>query len=185
MWLGQNDVFHRGHRVAGAVCNVVADFDRTIQSFRQLSQDEADAIRPNLVDLYTARAGDTWQSIAQRAGDRSRDCPNAGDHERSCRRRSAEARTTDQDRRRRVLMFRNYPSWESSRCQSCSSSVTSLASSQHIAPCQATNASGLLRYTLAEPPRLGFRSLRDDDGERTPAVCRVVDAPHDCGFRVR
>jgi predicted Zn-dependent protease len=47
---------------------VVADFDKTIQSFRQLSQDEADAIEPNLIDLYTAREGDTWQSIAQRAG---------------------------------------------------------------------------------------------------------------------
>jgi predicted Zn-dependent protease len=47
---------------------VVADFDKTIQSFRQLSQDEADAIEPNLIDLYIAKAGDSWQSIAQRAG---------------------------------------------------------------------------------------------------------------------
>ena len=47
---------------------VSADFDRAIESFRQLSQSEADAIRPNIVDLYTVREGDTWQSIAQRAG---------------------------------------------------------------------------------------------------------------------
>jgi predicted Zn-dependent protease len=47
---------------------VVSDFDRTIQSFRQLSPAEADAVEPNIVDLYTAREGDTWQSIAQRAG---------------------------------------------------------------------------------------------------------------------
>jgi predicted Zn-dependent protease len=47
---------------------VAGDFDRAIQSFRQMSQDEANAIEPNLVDLYTAREGDTWQSIAQRAG---------------------------------------------------------------------------------------------------------------------
>jgi predicted Zn-dependent protease len=47
---------------------VVGDFDLTIQSFRQMSQDEAEAVKPNLVDLYTAREGDTWQSIAQRAG---------------------------------------------------------------------------------------------------------------------
>jgi predicted Zn-dependent protease len=47
---------------------VSADFDRAIESFRQLSQSEADAIRPNIVDLYTVRDGDTWQSIAQRAG---------------------------------------------------------------------------------------------------------------------
>jgi predicted Zn-dependent protease len=45
-----------------------ADFDRTIRSFRQLSQAEADEVRPNLIDLYTVREGDTWQSIAQRAG---------------------------------------------------------------------------------------------------------------------
>jgi predicted Zn-dependent protease len=47
---------------------VMASFDSTIQSFRQMSQDEADAVKPNLLDFYTVRAGDTWQSIAQRAG---------------------------------------------------------------------------------------------------------------------
>jgi predicted Zn-dependent protease len=47
---------------------VAGDFDRTIQSFREMSRDEAEAVKPNLVDLYTAREGDTWQSIAQRAG---------------------------------------------------------------------------------------------------------------------
>ena len=47
---------------------VVSEFELSIQSFRQLSQDEANAIEPNVLDLYTAREGDTWQSIAQRAG---------------------------------------------------------------------------------------------------------------------
>ena len=47
---------------------VVADFDRSIQTFRQMSAAEADAVEPNVLDLYTAREGDTWQSIAQRAG---------------------------------------------------------------------------------------------------------------------
>ena len=47
---------------------VIADFDRTIQTFRQMSRAEADAVEPNLLDLYTTRDGDTWQSIAQRAG---------------------------------------------------------------------------------------------------------------------
>jgi predicted Zn-dependent protease len=47
---------------------VAGEFDRTIQSFRQLTQAEADAIRPNLLDFYTVREGDTWQSIAQRSG---------------------------------------------------------------------------------------------------------------------
>jgi predicted Zn-dependent protease len=47
---------------------VTADFDRAIQSFRQMSEDEADAVKPNLIDFYTAREGDSWQSIAQHAG---------------------------------------------------------------------------------------------------------------------
>jgi predicted Zn-dependent protease len=42
-------------------------FVRTIRSFRPLSRAEAEDVRPNIVDLYTVRAGDTWQSIADRA----------------------------------------------------------------------------------------------------------------------
>ena len=34
------------------------------------SREEAAGIRPNRVDVYTVRSGDTWQSIAQRTGDR-------------------------------------------------------------------------------------------------------------------
>lgn len=41
-----------------------------IRSFRTLSRGEAENIRPNRVALYTARAGDTWQSIAERRGAR-------------------------------------------------------------------------------------------------------------------
>jgi predicted Zn-dependent protease len=41
----------------------------SIQSFRSLSAREAENIRPNRVEVYTVRAGDTWQSIAQRSGD--------------------------------------------------------------------------------------------------------------------
>jgi predicted Zn-dependent protease len=40
----------------------------TLRSFRPLSASEAENIRPNIVDLYTARAGDTWESIAERLG---------------------------------------------------------------------------------------------------------------------
>jgi predicted Zn-dependent protease len=40
----------------------------TIRSFRPLTAAQAEAIRPNRVDLYTAREGDTWQSIAERQG---------------------------------------------------------------------------------------------------------------------
>jgi predicted Zn-dependent protease len=45
-----------------------AEFDQALRSFRQLSAAEAARIRPNRLAIYTARAGDSWQSIAQRAG---------------------------------------------------------------------------------------------------------------------
>jgi predicted Zn-dependent protease len=44
--------------------------DRSVRSFRPLSQAEADAIQPDRIDLYVARAGDTWQSLAERSGGR-------------------------------------------------------------------------------------------------------------------
>ena len=40
----------------------------SIHSFRALSRDEADGIRPHRIALYTVREGDTWQRIAQRVG---------------------------------------------------------------------------------------------------------------------
>jgi predicted Zn-dependent protease len=43
-------------------------FLSSIRSFRQLSQQEASNIRPNRIDLYTVRGGETWQSIAGRSG---------------------------------------------------------------------------------------------------------------------
>ncbi len=43
-------------------------FAQTIRSFRPLSAGEAEQIRPNRVDLYTVRQGDTWEAIAQRTG---------------------------------------------------------------------------------------------------------------------
>lgn len=45
-----------------------AEFDRALRSFRQLSGAEAARIRPNRLALYTVKGGDSWQSIAQRAG---------------------------------------------------------------------------------------------------------------------
>jgi predicted Zn-dependent protease len=41
---------------------------RSIESFRELNRDEADNVRPNRLDFYVARQGDTWQSIAARHG---------------------------------------------------------------------------------------------------------------------
>ena len=43
-------------------------FVASIRSFRSLSAAEAEDIHPNRVDLYVVRAGDTWQSIAERSG---------------------------------------------------------------------------------------------------------------------
>jgi predicted Zn-dependent protease len=40
-------------------------FEQTIRSFRSISAGEAESIRPNRVDLYIVRQGDTWQTIAQ------------------------------------------------------------------------------------------------------------------------
>lgn len=43
-------------------------FVASIRSFRELSQDEAARVRPNRVDIYTVRNGDTWESLASRTG---------------------------------------------------------------------------------------------------------------------
>ena len=45
------------------------EVDESIRSFRALGRDEAEAIRPNRIAIYETRDGDTWQGIAQRAGD--------------------------------------------------------------------------------------------------------------------
>jgi predicted Zn-dependent protease len=68
-------IIHNGqvYLIAGLVPPQAFDqadpvFVQTIRSFRTLSAAEAESIRPNRVDLYTVRQGDTWQSIAQRSG---------------------------------------------------------------------------------------------------------------------
>ncbi|MGH9253662.1 MAG: M48 family metalloprotease [Vicinamibacterales bacterium] len=43
-------------------------FLTSIRSFRSMSAAEAEDIRPNRVDFYVVRAGDTWASIAERSG---------------------------------------------------------------------------------------------------------------------
>jgi len=43
-------------------------FLKAIDSFRPLTRADAEKIQPNRIALYSARAGDTWQSIADRAG---------------------------------------------------------------------------------------------------------------------
>jgi predicted Zn-dependent protease len=65
---GRDTYFVGGIAQPEAYPRVLNDFDAAIRSFRALERDEASNLRPNRVDLYTARAGDTWQSIAQREG---------------------------------------------------------------------------------------------------------------------
>jgi predicted Zn-dependent protease len=45
-----------------------ATFSSTIRSFRPLSAAEAERIQPSRVEFRTARAGDTWESLARAAG---------------------------------------------------------------------------------------------------------------------
>ena len=42
------------------------DIQPALQTFRQLSPQEASNIRPNRVEFYVVRQGDSWQSIAAR-----------------------------------------------------------------------------------------------------------------------
>ena len=45
------------------------DVHDSIHSFRQISRDEAERIRPNRLTTHRVQDGDTWQRIAQRVGD--------------------------------------------------------------------------------------------------------------------
>jgi predicted Zn-dependent protease len=40
----------------------------SLKTFRQLTQAEASNVRPNRVQFYVVRPGDSWQSIAARQG---------------------------------------------------------------------------------------------------------------------
>ena len=64
---GRNVYVLAGLAPAGEFRAAENSFEQTIQSFRPLSAAEAEDIRPNTIALYTARAGDTWPSLAQRA----------------------------------------------------------------------------------------------------------------------
>jgi predicted Zn-dependent protease len=51
---------------------VERDIAGAIGSYRPLTQREADQIRPNRLDFYVVRPGDSWQSIAARGGNIAR-----------------------------------------------------------------------------------------------------------------
>ena len=65
---GKNVFMVAGIAPAQAFEQADRDFGPSVRSFAPLTASQAEAIRPNRIDLYTARAGDTWQSIAERAG---------------------------------------------------------------------------------------------------------------------
>ena len=80
--LGNVVTTRRAHRARAATCTssrglappnqferAQREFSASIRSFQELSREEAADIRPNRIDLYTVRSGDTWQSIAQRTGE--------------------------------------------------------------------------------------------------------------------
>jgi predicted Zn-dependent protease len=65
---GRDTILLAGLAQAATYERAERDFSAAIRSFRQLSPREAEEIGPNRLSFYTARAGDTWQSIAERAG---------------------------------------------------------------------------------------------------------------------
>ena len=64
----RNVYLFAGLAPAGEFESVQRPFAQSIRSFREMSRQEAANIRPNTVDLYTVRGGDTWESIAARSG---------------------------------------------------------------------------------------------------------------------
>jgi len=63
----------RVYLVAGVAPQAAYDsveplLSKSIDSFRGLTRADAERLQPNKIALYTARAGDTWQTIAARAG---------------------------------------------------------------------------------------------------------------------
>ena len=57
-----------GYAPEAAFGKIDKQVTQAIQTFRELSEREAANIRPNRLDFYTVRSGDTWQSIAARGG---------------------------------------------------------------------------------------------------------------------
>ncbi len=75
------------------------EFSASVRTFRELSAREADNVKPNRIDLYTVRAGETWQSIAQGPSGGNIAAVDAGDHQQFPAERAAAARRSHQDRR--------------------------------------------------------------------------------------
>lgn len=66
--MGRQVFVFAGFAPDGEYDQVRRDIEAAIQTFRELTPQEAAQIRPNKLAYYTVRQGDSWQSIAQRAG---------------------------------------------------------------------------------------------------------------------
>jgi predicted Zn-dependent protease len=65
---GNNTYVLAGIAPANAFNAARGAFQSTIQSFRPLSAAEAERLQPDRIEFYTARSGDTWESIASGPG---------------------------------------------------------------------------------------------------------------------
>jgi predicted Zn-dependent protease len=65
---GRQAYVFAGYAPEAAFGRIDKQVSESIQTFRELSEREAASIRPNRLDFYTVRSGDTWQSIASRGG---------------------------------------------------------------------------------------------------------------------
>jgi predicted Zn-dependent protease len=66
--VGNNTYILAGIATPNAFNGARSTFQNSIQSFRQLSASEAERLQPDRIEFYTARSGDTWDSIAKGAG---------------------------------------------------------------------------------------------------------------------
>ena len=69
-WISHNGQVFRlaGLSGTGAYRQLQQAVDASVRSFEPLSAGEAERIRPNVIELHTAKAGDTWQSLAAGPG---------------------------------------------------------------------------------------------------------------------
>ena len=63
---GKNIYMVAGFAPVQLFARVERELTAGVRSFRALTAAQAEAIRPDRIELYTARAGDTWESLAER-----------------------------------------------------------------------------------------------------------------------
>jgi predicted Zn-dependent protease len=63
---GRNTFMYAGLAPAQIFSRAERDLVASVRSFRPLTAAQAEAIQPSRIDLYTAREGDTWESLAER-----------------------------------------------------------------------------------------------------------------------